>query len=152
MYNKVTQAEEKWGGRNGAIDNWLSERKQLLVQYCELAGLPPFEGEGQALPSTQKITSFCASLMDYISAGHFEVYDKIAEESQSQQATKKLIDELYPDIKNTTDVALGFNDSFADSTATQDLDGFDVKLSDLGQKLELRFSMEDKLIETLYQD
>ena len=151
MFNKVTQAEEKWGGLNSAIDSWLSERKQLLVQYCELAGLPPFDNEVQALPSDQKITTFCALLMDYISAGHFELYDKIAEESLSKQETKQLMEELYPDIKNTTDVALGFNDSFADMNTSQSTESFDVQLSDLGQNLERRFSMEDQLIETLYQ-
>ena len=43
MLTKLQQATEQWGGFNSTIDDWLEERKQLLVQYCQLAGLPPFE-------------------------------------------------------------------------------------------------------------
>jgi regulator of sigma D len=151
MYNEVTQAEEKWGGVNGTIDGWLSARKQLLVQYCELAGLPPFDNESKALPDYQTITSFCATLMDYVSAGHFEIYDQITQESQRTQDTQKLFDDLYPEITATTDTALSFNDNFADTSTPHDLDVFDQHLSDLGQTLEQRFSMEDRLIENLHQ-
>jgi regulator of sigma D len=148
MYHEVTQAEEKWGGVDSTIDGWLGARKQLLVQYCELAGLPPFDNQGNALPDSQKITSFCATLMDYVSAGHFEIYDQIAQESNGNQ----LFDELYPQLTTTTDAALSFNDSFADTNKTShDLDVFDQQLSDLGQTLEQRFSMEDQLIDNLHQ-
>jgi regulator of sigma D len=144
MYHKMTQAEEKWGGANNVIDSWLGARKQLLVQYCELAGLPPFEKSTNALPSYQKITSFCETLMDYVSAGHFEVYDQIAQETQ------QLFDNLYPQITATTDIALSFNDNFTNINENQGLDIFDKELSDLGQTLEQRFSMEDQLIENIH--
>jgi regulator of sigma D len=150
MYNKVTQDEEKWGGVDSTIDGWLGARKLLLIQYCELAGLPPFDSELNALPDNQKITSFCATLMDYVSAGHFEVYDQIAQENQGIQNKQQLFGELYPEITITTDIALSFNDNFADTNTAHDLEVFDQQLSDLGQTLERRFAMEDQLIDNLH--
>lgn len=151
MYDDVAQAEKKWGGVDTTIDSWLSARKQLLVQYCELAGMPPFDNDNHALPNTQKITSFCAILMDYVSAGHFEIYDQIAQECQHLKASQQIFNDLYPEITATTDTALSFNDNFADTDTVHDLDVFDRHLSDLGQTLEQRFSMEDQLIDNLHQ-
>ncbi|GAA0373747.1 Rsd/AlgQ family anti-sigma factor [Bowmanella denitrificans] len=152
MLNKVEQAEQKWGGAHDAIDNWIDARKALLVEYCRLAGLPPFDARRQALPSKESVETFCEMLMDYVSAGHFEFYDKIVDGSQANGAGKQLADEVYPKISDTTEQALNFNDCYADIDEDQDMQGFDKHLSELGQAMEERFELEDRLIHTLYQD
>lgn len=152
MLTQVEHAKEKWGGSHDAIDNWLHERQQLLVQYCELAGLPPFEREPGALPHKRDIRSFCELLVDYVSAGHFEVYDKIVAQCPEPKESKEVTEDLYPKISATTDSALNFNDAYAEAEVDQDLVSFDVELSDLGQKLEERFALEDRLIQTLHAD
>lgn len=151
MLQKIEQAQEKWGGSHHAIDAWLQSRRDLLVHYCKLAGLPPFEREHKALPSHEAIEHFCELLMDYVSAGHFEFYDRIVEESQLNGQAKKLADEVYPKISVTTDEALHFNDHYADIDEHQDMASFDLHLSKLGQAMEERFELEDRLIQTLYQ-
>ena len=108
MLTEIENAKEKWGGSHDAIDNWLHERQQLLVQYCELAGLPPFEREPGALPHKRDIRSFCELLVDYVSAGHFEVYDKIVAECNKPKESKEVTEDLYPKISATTDSALNF--------------------------------------------
>ncbi|AWL13265.1 hypothetical protein HMF8227_02816 [Saliniradius amylolyticus] len=151
MLTKNEQAKQKWGGANQAIDNWLNERQELLVRYCHLAGLPPFERDAQALPDAQSIEDFCSLLMDYVSAGHFEVYDKVVENSKDQEKGKALADELYPAISATTDKALSFNDSYAAISDEQNLNGFDKHLSALGEAIETRLELEDQLINRLYK-
>ena len=146
MLTQVEQAKQKWGGAHHAIDTWLQERQQLLVQYCELAGLPPFERTAGALPRKSDIRSFCELLVDYVSAGHFEVYDKIVEDCTDRDITEK----LYPQISATTDDALNFHDTYAEVSVDQELETFDVNLSNLGQKLEERFALEDQLIQSLH--
>ena len=150
MLTQFEKAKQKWGGSHDAIDTWLQERQQLLVQYCELAGLPPFEREPGALPHKSEIRSFCELLVDYVSAGHFEVYDKIVAECDNRTTNKAITDELYPQISATTDEALTFNDSYAEISGDQDLSAFDSRLSQLGQQLEERFALEDRLIQTLH--
>ncbi|MDF2180393.1 sigma D regulator [Aliiglaciecola sp. CAU 1673] len=151
MLSKIEQAQEKWGGSHQTIDTWLQSRRELLVHYCKLAGLPPFEREHKALPDHDAIEHFCELLMDYVSAGHFEFYDRIMEESQLNGQGKKLADEVYPLISETTDAALDFNDQYADIEEDQNMQSFDRHLSKLGQAMEQRFELEDRLIQTLYK-
>lgn len=145
MLNKLQQAKEQWGGFNSTIDAWLEERKQLLVQYCQLAGLPPFERTDNALPNKEEIEQFCEILMDYISAGHFEIYEKILADADDLMRAE----EIYPKFSNSTDAALSFNDRYANVSENEEFEAFDSNLAKLGQQMEERFSFEDELIQTL---
>ena len=151
MYTRVQQAQQKWGGSLTAIDNWLAERQQIIVCYCRLAGLPPFEKDRHTMPSQEKIREFCQLLMDYLSAGHFEVYERIVTQcAVNGTDSRRLADSLYPKIAVSTDLSLEFNDKYAEHLSTRNSGSFDIELSALGQALEERFELEDKLIETLY--
>ena len=37
MLENCKTAQERWGGVSEIIDKWLQERKELLVQYCNLS-------------------------------------------------------------------------------------------------------------------
>lgn len=152
MFTRVKKAQQQWGGSLSAIDNWLEDRQKLIVSYCTLAGLPPFESNRQTLPAQELVKEFCQLLMDYLSAGHFEVYDRItAECAINGQDSQKLAAELYPRIADSTDLALAFNDNYAEHLSTRHSAAFDRELSALGQALEERFALEDKLISTLHE-
>lgn len=151
MLTKLEQAQQKYGGANTVIDAWLTERQELLVKYCKLAGLPPFETEANALPETREVNSFCQLLIDYLSAGHFEVYNDIVKQCQEHgPESAKLAEEVYPQITATTDLLVNFNDKYTNISAKTDLSGFDNDLSKVGQILEQRLELEDELIHTLY--
>jgi regulator of sigma D len=152
MLTQVEQAKEKWGGAHTAIDHCLNERKQLLIQYCKLAGLPPFERHSGALPDKTSIEFFCELLMDYISTGHFAMYDKITKECANNNSGQSEAASLCSEISSLTDEALNFNDHFAAFDLEQDLATFDQNLSNLGQNLEQRFELEDKLIQVLHTE
>lgn len=152
MYTRLQSARQQWGGSSTAIDNWLEERQQLIVTYCKLAALPPFDKQNQdnQLPAHEDILGFCQLLVDYLSAGHFEVYDQIVSQCEiNGEYSKSLADALYPKISASTDIALEFNDKYAD-TADIGFNRFDQDLSTLGQALEDRFGLEDELIQTLH--
>lgn len=148
MLTKVQQAKAQWGGFDSTIDTWLEERKQLLVQYCKLASLPPFEREDKSLPEKNEIVQFCEILMDYVSAGHFEIYQKILGDADDTDTVENILNQL----DNNTDKALLFNDKYASINDEDGLDGlasFDLRLAELGQHMEERFSYEDQLIKTI---
>lgn len=152
MLRRSEQAQERWKGNHQAVDRWLHERQELLVLYCKTAGLPPFDTDKQQLPAIRDIREFCSILMDYISAGHFEVYDQIIQASPDKaKQMSALAEELYPLIAETTDVALAFNDIYGEASDLTELDNFDTKLSALGEALELRMEFEDRLLATLDQ-
>lgn len=152
MLIQVEQAKQKWGGAHSAIDHCLNERKRLLVQYCKLAGLPPFERKSGALPDKESIEVFCEILMDYISSGHFEMYEKITAECANNKTSESTAAKLCTKISALTDEALNFNDSFTDMDLGKDLASFDLNLSNLGQNLEERFELEDSLIQVLHSE
>ena len=151
MLTRLEQAQKQWGGSLGAIDNWLQERQDLLVAYCQLAGLPPFDNVDRALPQKSDIQAFCQVLMDYLSAGHFEVFDQVvAQCKKNGPDSLASAKQIYPQIAKSTDIALTFNDKYAELDDGDLIEGFDNSLSALGQFLEERFELEDQLIEILH--
>jgi regulator of sigma D len=153
MLAQLTLSQQQWGGTNKAIDNWLQERQAVLVSYCELAGLPPFEQSENTLPCILNIKRFCQVLLDYVSAGHFEIFDAIVEKCKiNGQESAHKAQQIYPKINSSTDYALQFNDKFAELESLQTSNSFDQSLSALGKHLEERFHFEDQLIANLYDN
>ncbi|WP_105190296.1 sigma D regulator [Pseudoalteromonas sp. T1lg48] len=151
MLSQLEKAQQKWGGSHSVIDKWLTDRQELLVQYCGLAGPVHHGRHDQALPEQANIQSFCQLLMDYLSAGHFEIYDDIVKQCESRgEDSLKLARSLYPQISATTDIALDFNDNYAETKNDDLLENFDKDLSKLGEALSIRFELEDELIHNLY--
>lgn len=161
MLQQLESAKRKWGGKSDAVDNWLKARQQLLIEYCLLAGITSAEagsvvtdvhlssanGE-RALPDAGDVETFCEDLMDYLSAGHFEVYDILA---TSSTRAKSLKEQLYPRISSTTDAALRFNDRYTQLVQPEQASTFDKDLAELGETLEERFELEDRLLHHLYE-
>jgi regulator of sigma D len=146
MLSQVEAAKQNWGGKSATIDKWLYERQNLLIQYCHLAGLDTVKG---ALPEAADISEFCTILMDYLSVGHFEVYEMLVENDESGALLKA---KIYPLIAETTEKALNFNDNFADSFTPEQANNFDKALDSLGEVLEERFALEDQLIQHMHNN
>lgn len=142
MLSQVEQAQKQWGGTHSAVDNWLAERQQLLVEYCEIAGLDPQKTTGQRKqPDTPQLSSFCEVLMDYVSAGHFEIFDMLV---AGDDEGEELRESLYPKLLSTTDNCLRFNDTLANSTAPHSV--AIMEIAKLGEVLAERFELEDQMI------
>lgn len=144
MLNHLETRQHQWGGRSEAIDNWLQARQQLLILYCQLAG---DKAHRQQLPDDETISEFCAALMDYLSAGHFEIFALLVADDAAGLKLKHTLD---PHLARTTDAALAFNDTYAVESATAHSDRFDQRLADLGEVLEERFALEDRLIHHMF--
>ena len=149
MLENCRNAKERWGGVSDLIDRWLKERQELLVHYCGLSG----ETDREDLEALQpKFVRLCEVLVDYVSAGHFEIYEQLIQEAREfDDGGVELAARVYPEIEKTTEVALNFNDQIDDQPLTQELveERFEA-LSELGEALESRFEMEDVLIDQLH--
>jgi regulator of sigma D len=146
MLENCKSAKERWGGVNEIIDRWLEERQAMLVQYCALSGL---DQDLSDLQRGEKLRSFCQILVDYVSAGHFEVYDQLIKEGREFDDAEALQEasKLYDTIDTTTERLLDFNDKYLE---TDDISSLTADLSHLGEALEVRFSTEDRLISVLH--
>ncbi len=146
MLENCKSALERWGGVSDIIDKWLEERQQLLVDYCMLSD------DIQAMDNVscgEEVQSLCQILVDYISAGHFEIYDQLVKEGEEldDQDGLKTAGEHYKKVDGTTEYILDFNDKYQE---IDDLDAIENDLSRLGEKLAERFESEDKMIEVLH--
>lgn len=154
MLTKFKRTQEQWGGSSKVIELWLDDRQRLIVSYCKLAvdqtnakGTAPSLSE---LPSIEVIQVFCHTLVDYISTGHFKIYDMVKAkwEATGFKATPE-INDTYFSIAKTTEPLLNFAEKYLDLHESDDLENFDLDLSRLGEILETRFAIEDHLIQLI---
>ena len=143
MLEHCKSAKERWGGVSEIIDRWLQERQELLVQFCQLTANP------QAATAPAQLQAMCQILVDYVSAGHFEIYDQLIREGEEFDDEEALIqaEGLFEQIDATTEVILDFNDKYLE---TDDLDALPADLSAIGETLESRFAAEDHMIGVLH--
>lgn len=147
MLENCKSARERWGGVSEIIDRWLHARQALLVSFCGLTENREIR-DGDA-HTEEAVRELCQLLMDYVSAGHFEVYEQLMLEGKAFNDDDGLekSKELYRRIDGTTDVAVDFNDKYLE---TDDLSSLARDLSELGEALETRFTSEDKMIAVLH--
>ena len=151
MLQKIEQAQKQWGGSNQLIDTWLNKRQELIINYCQIAGIPPYGENTQQLPDTNDVTEFCNRLIDYVSTGHFEVYREVVSQCETHgKASLHHAEELIPSITLSTEMIVEFADKYAEPFNDY-LDAFDRHLSTLIDGLENRFSFEDQLLANLHE-
>ena len=147
MLEGCKTAKERWGGVSEIIDRWLNERQELIVLYCSINGMDQFDDDKR--PVANKLKELCQILVDYVSAGHFEVYEQLIQEAlEFNDGSIKVAESILPLIENNTSHCLDFNDSCENICNIQKLQ---ESLSNLGETLEERFNLEDQLIELLHE-
>lgn len=150
MLENCKTKEERWDGVNALIERWLAERQELIVLYCSLSGSQNYSPN--SVNAKNKLRDFCQILVDYVSAGHFEVYDQLAKEAEEfEESATELLNATMPEISLSTQAALEFNDRFdADEDISSVSDDLKLQLSALGELLVSRFELEDRLIDELH--
>ena len=145
MLNQLESLTERVRGSNKLVDRWLHVRKHLLVAYYNLVGIKPGKESFMRL-NEKALDDFCQSLVDYLSDGHFNIYERIIREMEG--TTPYLAaSKLYPLLEANTQQIMDYYDSTLENAIDHDnyLE-FQQALSDLGEALEERFTLEDKLI------
>lgn len=129
----------------------VTERNEVLVLFCRLAGLDPFEDKPARTTPAELLESFCQKLVDYIAAGHFILYDRILRGEERRDEIRKVAEEVYPAIASTTEAALDFNDKYNCGDHCQITNSLFQDLSKLGEVLAQRIELEDQLARLLCQ-
>lgn len=141
MLESCQNAQERWGGVHLLIDRWLQARHELVRAYDALGAEP-----GALADSRQPLLEFCGVLVDYVSAGHFEIYEQLTSEAKAfgDKRGLELADTIYPRIDVITEKLLAFNDLCDAGKCVAE------KFKELGGLLHERFELEDCLIEVLH--
>lgn len=139
---------ERWSGVNNLVNTWLDDRQELIKLYCALSDQKDLDTRN----TPAKIRAFCQLLIDYLSAGHFEVYGQLMEKARHLGGDgPKIAEIIYPLIGRSTQYALDFNDEYVtDECCINKRENLKANLSYLGEMLSDRFFLEDTLIEHLH--
>ena len=90
MTQQTHAALQQWQRIELLVQQWLGERKQLLRMLFSLRSLTSSDRKRNPLP--QRVQQFCELLVDYISAGYFEIYRELAREARySQHENSQLV-------------------------------------------------------------
>lgn len=145
MLNQLESLTERVGGSNKLVDHWLQARKQLLVSYYNLVGIKP--GKGSYMQLNEKaLDDFCHNLVEYLSAGHFNIYERIISELEGSSPLLAAT-QLYPMLEaNTVEIMNYYDSSLENAIDDDNCLEFQQALSDIGEALAARFTLEDKLI------
>lgn len=150
MLEDCKSALERWGGVHDLIDRWLDERRELLVHFLELK--EACDAELEAVSKT-RIDTFSELLMDYISAGHFEIYPQLREEARAFEDHEALgiADRLLERLEMSTELVLAFDADYeSPMRCRQHLARLPAWIDRLAKGLTERFALEDQLIARLH--
>ncbi len=149
MLKHSENTQQHWGAVDKIIDKWLKERQELILLFCAVDGLREFTP--RSTPIAVKVKAFCQVMIDYMSAGHFEIYDELMHEADEfEEDYRDLIKSILPRIQVSTEMAIEFNDRYADANIKEIHPEMAHHLSMLGEKLAERFELEDRLIEVMH--
>ncbi|AIA69253.1 regulator of sigma D [Pectobacterium atrosepticum SCRI1043] len=153
MLNQLQSLTEYVGGNNALIDQWLQARKQLLVAYYHLVGIKPNK-EALSLLDEEALDNFCQNLVDYLSTGHFHLYEKMLHEAATHsEQVLALSTQLDFALQNNTQQIMTFYDSHLAAAIDHDnCIEFQQALSSVGEALEERFTLEDNMIKQVYDN
>jgi len=146
MASEIESGEDRRVRTQQMVEKWLHERQEMLVLYCQLAGLEPYKPDKS---NKQLLKDFCQVLVDYIAFGHFEVYERISRGEERRQEVRRVAEQVYPKVVAATDIAVAFNDKYEASENPQALDRLDADLSRLGDELASRIEAEDQVVKAL---
>jgi regulator of sigma D len=147
MPNSGSKPQQQFEAVEELIPRWLKERRSVLGKYTEIVVALDLPNQEEALQKRQR--ELCQLLVDYVSVGHFEVFHELIEEAESfADGSSDLAEKVMPAIGDTTEIILAYQEKYCDS------EGYEEKLkrdlSSLGEVLESRFLLEDKLIAGLH--
>ena len=145
MLNQLENLTERVGGSNELVDHWLHSRKHLLVAYYNMVGMKPNKESHTALDE-KALDTFCQSLVDYLSSGHFNIYNRIMSKLEDENPSSD-VTQIYSKLEQNTQKIMDLYDSHLENAIdADDWSQFQQVLSQVGELLETHFSLEDKLI------
>ncbi|MET0091849.1 MAG: Rsd/AlgQ family anti-sigma factor [Candidatus Thiodiazotropha sp.] len=140
--------EERRTATQDLIDKLLLERQEMLVLFCEVAGLEPYH---RSTSLDEQLQTFCQVLIDYTAFGHFEVFGRISDGNERRGAVLKVAEKIYPEFVKASELAVAFNDRYDLSDHQLKLDHLSEDLSRLGEELTVRIELEDQLLATMME-
>jgi len=118
------------------------ERSQVWALYCEIADLKPFS---TCSKTQSNLTKFSQLLVDYVSLGHFGIYDYLLSGNERREKVLTSAKKIYPEFSRITEAVISFNDKYEENKNNFKINDLESDLSTLGEDLAKRIELEDDL-------
>lgn len=148
MTEQLNETQERRTGSQELIEHMLKERNQLLTLLLQVSSDSSHHESEQLITDLEE---FMQVLVDYIAAGHFGLYGRIAEGKERRKAISELAMEIYPRIEQSTQIALAFDEKYNPDNEERELEEFPQDVSKLGEELTTRIELEDQLIQLILE-
>lgn len=150
MLTQSVGPEDQTHRAEALVRRWLQDRQSLIVLMRALSDEDQRPLDAASLSG--HVQAFCEVLMDYVSAGHFEVYDELLAEAEQRHSDNLATGlALHARLQATTDVVIRFNDLYEDPENEGVLATLTPELAGLRLALENRFDIEDRMIALLHE-
>ena len=147
MLNSSLLQKDKSLQTQHLISTLQAQRSAVWAMYCKIAEMQASFADREKI--SPMLSSFSQLLIDYISLGHFGIYEKLMARKQQPLAALSYAIKLYPAFSNTTAVAILFNDAYVGSKRNWHTENLVSNLSKLGEHLAKRMEIEDWLCRLL---
>lgn len=140
--------KQRWSDVDRLLTRWLAARQDLIVQYCGLSGVQKLSPSSNNCARLRKL---CGLLVDYVSAGHFEVYHELLREGEAfDDGGAARATAILANLQDSTAAALHFDEQYGEATSIVDAGLLAKDLSRLGESMAARFELEDRLVAILH--
>ncbi|AKC32320.1 Rsd/AlgQ family anti-sigma factor [Candidatus Pantoea carbekii] len=142
MFTQLINLIEYVGNNNQLVRSWLYIRQKLLKTYYNVIGIKTKKTIFSVL-NEKALDTFCYLLLDYLSIGHFSIYERIIKNYQLHSVTQ-----MYNFLQKNTACLMQLYDKFLHQPIDyKSYMTFNHALSKVGEILESRFVIEDLLIQ-----
>jgi regulator of sigma D len=142
MQTSPASAERRYAAKT-KLHALMESRTETLALFNQLAGFRPFKPDHEVQMALQE---FCEALVDYTASAHFQLYRFIDEGTERRTKVLKIAEQVYPNIAETTQQILDFNEKYDCEEHCNDLTKLDSDMSSLGEILADRILYEDQVI------
>lgn len=146
MSSREQRTQERRVITQDLIDKLLTERQEMLVLFCRVAGLEPYRRSDSL---DQLLQRFCQVLIDYTAFGHFEVFGRISDGNERRSGVIHVAEKIYPEFVLASEAAVAFNDKYDLTDHALVVETLPEDLSHLGEELAVRIELEDQLLASM---
>lgn len=146
MNNLNAEIIDKISCKQHLVETLQEERSAVWALYCRIAEMKPSFCEQTIKPM---LSEFSQLLIDYVSLGHFGIYEHLLAEKQYPSPALSYAEQIYPVFSSTTASAVSFNDAYESGKRNFKPDNLERDLSLLGERLAERMELEDRLCSML---
>lgn len=148
MQTSTASTERRYAAKT-KLNTLMVSRTETLSLFSGLAALRPFKPDREIQMALQE---FCEALVDYTASAHFQLYRFIDEGTERRTKVLNIAQQVYPNIADTTQQILDFNEKYDCEEHCGDLAELDQDMSRLGEILADRILYEDQIIAAISAD